>query len=63
MAQRLSSEERARVEAMTAAGVFAMTVSNVLNDRPGASVATRRRVRAAAEKLGYLPKPAFHSLA
>ena len=46
-----------------AAGVSAMTVSNVLNDRPGASAETRRRVRAAAERLGYAPNPAAQSLA
>lgn len=46
-----------------AAGVSAMTVSNVLKDRPGASADTRRRVRAAAEKLGYAPNPSAQSLA
>ena len=45
------------------AGVSPMTVSNVLNDRPGASQETRRRVRLAAEKLGYTPNPAARSLA
>jgi len=39
------------------AGVSAMTVSNVINERPGASEATRRRVLEVAERLGYTPPP------
>jgi LacI family transcriptional regulator len=39
------------------AGVSAMTVSNVLNERPGASESTRRRVLEVAERLGYTPPP------
>jgi LacI family transcriptional regulator len=35
------------------AGVSAAAVSLVLNDRPGVSIDTRRRVRAAAKQLGY----------
>lgn len=35
------------------AGVSKMTVSNVINDRAGASEETRARVLAAAERLGY----------
>ena len=35
------------------AGVSAMTVSNVLNGKPGASDETRRRVTEVAERLGY----------
>jgi LacI family transcriptional regulator len=35
------------------AGVSAMTVSNVLNGKPGASEDTRRRVIEVAERLGY----------
>jgi DNA-binding LacI/PurR family transcriptional regulator len=35
------------------AGVSKMTVSNVINDRAGASQETRARVREAAERLGY----------
>ena len=45
-----------------AVGVSAMTVSNVLNDRPGASEETRRRVRAAAHRLGYTPNRVAQSL-
>ena len=40
-----------------------MTVSNVLNGRPGASRETRERVRAAAQQLGYTPNRAAQSLA
>ncbi len=44
------------------AGVSAMTVSNVLNGRPGASDETRRRVLEVAERLGYLPNVAARNL-
>jgi LacI family transcriptional regulator len=44
------------------AGVSAMTVSNVLNDRPGASDETRRRVLEAAQRLGYQPNLAARNL-
>ncbi|MCG7210070.1 LacI family transcriptional regulator [Streptomyces arenae] len=37
------------------AGVSAMTVSNVINERPGASVSTRQRVLDVARRLGYTP--------
>jgi LacI family transcriptional regulator len=39
-----------------------MTVSNVLNGRPGASEETRRRVLDAVERLGYQPSLAARSL-
>jgi LacI family transcriptional regulator len=45
-----------------AAGVSAMTVSNVLNGKPGASEATRRRVQDAAERLGYRPNVSARNL-
>ncbi|MFJ8955108.1 LacI family DNA-binding transcriptional regulator [Streptomyces sp. NPDC102381] len=41
-----------------AAGVSAMTVSNVLNSRPGASDTTRQRVLDVADRLGYTPPAA-----
>jgi LacI family transcriptional regulator len=44
------------------AGVSAMTVSNVLNGRPGASEETRRRVLSAAERLGYQPNLSARNL-
>lgn len=44
------------------AGVSAMTVSNVLNNKPGASEETRRRVQQAAERLGYRPNIAARNL-
>src|SRR4051794_2521818 len=37
------------------AGVSAMTVSNVINARPGASEPTRQRVLEVADRLGYTP--------
>jgi LacI family transcriptional regulator len=43
-------------------GVSAMTVSNVLNGRPGASDETRRLVLEAARRLGYTPNAAARSL-
>ena len=36
-----------------ASGVSVMTVSNVVNGRPRVSEATRRRVLAAVDELGY----------
>jgi len=47
-----------------AAGVSRTTVSYVLNDTPGASVsdATRQRIHAAAERLGYAPSAAARAL-
>ena len=44
-------------------GVSAMTVSRVLNDRPGVSDETRRRVHAAIEELGYQENMAARTLA
>ena len=44
------------------AGVSAMTVSNVLNGRPGASDSTRARISAVAERLGYAPNLAARGL-
>jgi LacI family transcriptional regulator len=44
------------------AGVSAMTVSNVLNGRSGASDATRERITAVAERLGYVPNLAARGL-
>jgi LacI family transcriptional regulator len=40
------------------AGVSAMTVSNVINLRPGASEPTRQRVLEVVERLGYTPPSA-----
>jgi LacI family transcriptional regulator len=39
----------------TDAGVSAMTVSRVVNDGPGVSAGTRKRVEASVAKLGYVP--------
>jgi LacI family transcriptional regulator len=44
------------------AGVSAMTVSNVLNGKPGASEETRRRVLEVAERLGYQPNVSARAL-
>jgi LacI family transcriptional regulator len=40
-----------------------MTVSNVVNDRPGVAEATRTRVLAVASELGYVPNLAARGLA
>ncbi|MFV0413718.1 MAG: LacI family DNA-binding transcriptional regulator, partial [Oscillospiraceae bacterium] len=39
-------------------GVSVATVSKALNNQSDISEATRERIRAAAEKLGYLPNSA-----
>ncbi|MGZ4269748.1 MAG: LacI family DNA-binding transcriptional regulator [Solirubrobacteraceae bacterium] len=44
------------------AGVGVGTVSRVLNDSPGVSRATRERVRAVVEELGYRPSHAARNL-
>ena len=44
------------------AGVSKMTVSNVLNDRPGMSPETRQRVQAAIEQSGYVVNTAARVL-
>ncbi|AVV45180.1 LacI family transcriptional regulator [Streptomyces sp. P3] len=44
------------------AGVSAMTVSNALNGKPGASEETRRRVMEVAAKLGYRPNISARNL-
>ncbi|GGR07122.1 LacI family DNA-binding transcriptional regulator [Deinococcus ruber] len=44
------------------AGVSKMTVSNVLNERPGMSPDTRRRVQAAIEESGYVVNTAARML-
>ena len=43
-------------------GVSVMTVSNVLNGRPGASEATRKRIKKVADRLGYTPNSAARNL-
>jgi LacI family transcriptional regulator len=45
-----------------AAGVSAVTVSNVINGRPGASEKTRQVVMAAVQQLGYTPNLAARGL-
>ncbi|WP_046733090.1 LacI family DNA-binding transcriptional regulator [Streptomyces humi] len=44
------------------AGVSAMTVSNVMNGKPGASEETRRRVMEVAGRLGYRPNISARNL-
>lgn len=44
------------------AGVSAMTVSNVINGKPGASDETRRRVLQVVERLGYRPNASARNL-
>ncbi|GAB6902667.1 LacI family DNA-binding transcriptional regulator [Kineosporia succinea] len=51
-----SPHERATLDSVAAiTGVSKATVSKVLNDRPGVSEATRRRVREAMRELRYAP--------
>jgi len=45
-----------------AAGVSKMTVSNVINNKPGMSEETRERVRRAIEHTGYVVNPAARAL-
>jgi LacI family transcriptional regulator, galactose operon repressor len=44
------------------AGVGVGTVSRVLNDAPGVAAATRQRVRAVMDELGYRPSPTARNL-
>ena len=44
------------------AGVSTMTVSKVLRDAPDISAATKARVRALAEQMGYVPDAMAQSL-
>lgn len=46
-----------------AAGVSMKTVSRVLNDEPNVAIATRERVQAAVDKLGYRPYQSARVLA
>ena len=59
MSARATSADVAR-----RAGVSRATVSYVLNDRPGHSIsaATREKVRAAADELGYIPNHSARAL-
>src|SRR5579875_600551 len=50
------------VQVAAEAGVSAMTVSNALNGRPGASEATRQRILETAARLGYRPNIAARGL-
>jgi LacI family transcriptional regulator len=60
----LSGERRITLrEVAIAAGVSVATVSRALNDDPQISTATRERVAATAEALGYVPDLAARSLA
>lgn len=45
------------------AGVSPMTVSRVLNAKPGVSDATRQKVMAAVQEMGYVPNPNARALA
>jgi DNA-binding LacI/PurR family transcriptional regulator len=49
-------------EVASAAGVSTQTVSRVINDRPDVSRATRQRVQAVIERLGYQPSAVARSL-
>lgn len=55
MAPQTGTERVTLADVAAAAGVSLMTVSRVVNDRPGVGADTRRRVRQAIEALGYRP--------
>lgn len=57
MSKRLSMRELAR-----RAGVSVTTVSMALRDHPRIGAATRERIRALADELGYRPDPALAAL-
>ena len=60
----MSGERRITLrEVAIAAGVSVATVSRALNDDPQISLATKERVAATAEALGYVPDLAARSLA
>src|SRR5690606_35592013 len=50
-----STDRITLAEVAAEAGVSLMTVSRVVNDRPGVGVETRQRVRQAIDSLGYRP--------
>lgn len=55
MAPQTGSERITLADVAQAAGVSLMTVSRVVNERPGVGTETRNRVRQAIESLGYRP--------
>ncbi len=55
MVPQTGSERITLADVAATAGVSLMTVSRVVNDRPGVGADTRRRVRQAIESLGYRP--------
>ena len=61
----MSSVDRtpAMADVARVAGVSLMTVSRVVNDHPRVSAATRKKVQAAIDKLGYRANMAARTLA
>jgi LacI family transcriptional regulator len=62
----VDARSRARVtlaDVAAEAGVSPMTVSNVVNERPGVSEATRKRVLEVASAMGYVPNLSARGLA
>lgn len=62
---RICSGSKSRVtqiDVARAAGVHSTTVSQALRNSPSISAATRQRIRALAEKMGYSPDPALRAL-
>lgn len=55
MNQEATTERVTLADVAERAGVSLMTVSRVVNDRPGVGNATRERVRQAIDSLGYRP--------
>lgn len=63
--RRVASEAKVRVtqlDVAKAAGVHSTTVSLALRNNPAIPLATRERIQAVAEKLGYSPDPALSAL-
>jgi len=63
MARRTDGPRRRTLQDVAEAlGLTANTVSRALNDKPGVSAVTRARIKAEAERIGYVPNAHARSL-
>ncbi|WP_284253118.1 LacI family DNA-binding transcriptional regulator [Pseudolysinimonas kribbensis] len=62
MARSRGQRRRTLQDVAEAVGLSANTVSRALNDMPGVSAATRARIKAEAERIGYVPNVHARSL-